>query len=265
MKTPFVQVDVFTDKPFAGNPAAVFVLDGPRSEEWMQMVAREMNLSESAFLHPAGDGYDIRYFTPKVEVPLCGHASVASAHVLFTDGIVERAGPIRFRAPGGKLVATFAGDAVEMSFPAHYEKEVAPPDGLSGALGVSNPPTYTGLHEDMLVVLFENEETVRTLQPDISAMLLMPFSRFSVTAPSSDPAFDFVSRWFGPAIGINEDPVTGFAHTLLGPFWQKRLGKNNLIGYQASERGGTVRVRVEGDRVFLGGKAITVMRGEMIF
>ncbi len=265
MATPFVQVDVFTDKPFAGNPAAVFVLDRPQSEEWMQVVAREMNLSETAFLHPSGEGYDIRYFTPKVEVPLCGHASIGSAHVLFTDSIVAESDTIRFRAPGGKLEATFMGDAVEMSFPAHFEEEITPPDGLSDALGVSASPTYTGLHEDMLVVLFEDEETVLTLQPDFNAMLRMPFSRFSVTALSLDPAFDFVSRWFGPAIGINEDPVTGFAHTLLGPFWAKRLGKNELTAYQASERGGIVRIWVKNDRVLLGGKAITVMRGEMLF
>jgi PhzF family phenazine biosynthesis protein len=256
------QVDAFTDRPFSGNPAAVCILDGPREERWMQAVAGEMNLSETAFLHRRQDGYRLRWFTPAAEVELCGHATLASAHVLWEAGLLEPEEQARFHTLSGLLTALRRGDQVELDFPATPAKPAAPPPELGEALGVL--PRYVGQSVYDYLVEVESEDVVRGLQPDLARLRALPIRGIMVTSAAETAGYDFVSRFFAPAVGVDEDPVTGSAHCCLGPFWAERLGKGTLLAYQASARGGTVRVRVEGDRVRLRGRAVTVLRGELI-
>jgi predicted PhzF superfamily epimerase YddE/YHI9 len=256
-----IQVDSFSDRPFRGNPAAVCVLPGPGDEGWMQDVAREMNLSETAFLHREGDGFRIRWFTPTVEVDLCGHATLASAHVLWEDGHLDRSEAALFASRSGPLEARRRGDWIEMDFPAEPEKPTATPPEAERSLGV--PISYAGKNRFDLLVEVEDEETVRSVRPDFGIMAQIPVRGVIVTSRASTPGFDFISRFFAPRLGIDEDPVCGSAHCCLGPYWQKKLGKDDLLGYQASARGGVVRVRPWGDRVGLGGQAVTVLRGEL--
>ena len=261
MPQPIVQVDAFTDRPFAGNPAAVCILDAPRDEQWMRDVAAEMNLSETAFLHREGDGWSLRWFTPAVEVDLCGHATLASAHVLWQDGLLSPDQEARFHTRSGLLTAARQGDWISMDFPAKPEQEAPAPDGLERALGV--PPVYVGRsHFDWLVEV-ESESVVRALAPDLGLLASVDARGVIVTARGGDGTYDFVSRFFAPRVGVPEDPVTGSAHCVLAPFWARRLGRDALTGFQASRRGGVVKVRVVGDRVVLGGQAVTVMRGEL--
>ena len=255
------QVDAFTDKPFAGNPAAVCVLPEPRDAAWMQNVAQEMNLSETAFLHRQTDAYNLRWFTPAVEVDLCGHATLASAHVLWEAGYLKRDEPARFSTRSGLLTAERKGGWIELDFPAEREERVTAPSDLGRALGVT--PTYVGKNRFDYLVEVVSEETVRNLKPDFALLGDIPARGFIVTSLASTQGFDFVSRFFAPRAGINEDPVTGSTHCCLGPFWGTRLKKNEFVAYQASARGGIVRVRVSGDRVVLGGQAVTVLRGEL--
>jgi len=262
MSMPIYQVDAFTDKPFAGNPAGVCLLGEERPDAWLQAVAREMNLSETAFLQPEGDGYRLRWFTPAVEVALCGHATLASAHVLWTEGRAGRDEPLRFHTRSGLLGARLEGNWIELDFPARPERPIDPPPGLAEALGVS--PVYVGLNVDDLLVLVAKAATVRHLQPDIPALARLEARGIVVTAPGDEAGIDFVSRFFAPAVGVPEDPVTGSAHCCLGPFWRARLGRDELVGYQASARGGVVKVKVCGDRVKLLGQAVTVLRGELL-
>jgi PhzF family phenazine biosynthesis protein len=257
-----LQIDAFTDRPFAGNPAAVCLLDDERDAAWMQAVAAEMNLSETAFVRPLDDGFELRWFTPAIEVDLCGHATLAAAHALWSEGIVPRDQPIRFHTRSGVLTCTTDGKLIELDFPATPAHAAEPPAGLLEALGVT--PTYTGRSKFDKFVLVESEQVVRSLKPDFARLREVPMRGAIVTSPSADPRFDFVSRFFAPAAGVNEDPVTGSAHCCLGPFWGERLGKTELTAYQASARGGVVRVRVNGDRVILGGQAVTVWRGELV-
>jgi PhzF family phenazine biosynthesis protein len=257
-----VQVDAFTATPFAGNPAAVCVLPAPREDQWMQQVAREMNLSETAFLLRRPDGFDLRWFTPTIEVDLCGHATLASAHVLWEDGHLAPQQTAHFHTRSGLLTAERSEDWIELNFPAVPEEETSPPDGLAQALGVT--PVYVGKNRTGLLVQVATEDQVRTMQPDFAALKKLPARGIMVTSRSTQPQFDFVSRYFAPQAGIDEDPVTGSAHCCLGPFWAKHLRKEQLIAYQASARGGVVRVRVAGDRVYLGGQAVTVLRGELL-
>jgi PhzF family phenazine biosynthesis protein len=257
-----VQVDAFTATPFAGNPAAVCVLPAPREDQWLQQVAREMNLSETAFLLRRPDGFELRWFTPAIEVDLCGHATLASAHVLWEDGHLAPQQTARFHTRSGLLTAERSGDWIELNFPAVPEEETAPPAGLAQALGVT--PLYVGKNRTGLLVQVATEDQVRTLQPDFAALKKLPARGVIATSRSTQPQFDFVSRYFAPQAGIDEDPVTGSAHCCLGPFWAKHLRKEQLIAYQASARGGVVRVRVAGDRVHLGGQAVTVLRGELL-
>jgi PhzF family phenazine biosynthesis protein len=262
MTVQVFQVDSFTDVPFAGNPAGVCLMEAPREPAWMQAVAREMNCSETAFVVPAGDCLDLRWFTPAVEVELCGHATLAAAHVLWTEGGRPAGRPARFATRSGVLVASRRGEAIELDFPAKPLRDEPAPQGLADALGVE--PLFSGMsHYDALVAV-DSEDTVRRIAPDISRLRSLPVRGIIVTARSSDPRFDFVSRFFAPAVGIDEDPVTGSAHCVLGPFWSDRLGRNELVGYQASARGGVVGVRVAGDRVILIGRAVTVLRGEVV-
>lgn len=256
------QVDSFTADAFAGNPAGVCLLRDPRDERWMQHVAREMNLSETAFLAPLPDGFGLRWFTPTVEVSLCGHATLASAHILWEEGLLEPSETARFHTLSGLLTATLRGDCMEMNFPVKREQPAEPPADLLRALGVK--PVYIGRNDFDYLLQLDSEETVRTLAPDFALLRSVPLRGVIVTSKSESPGFDFVSRFFAPAVGINEDPVTGSAHCCLGPFWKERLGKDEMCAYQASARGGVVRVRMEGDRIILGGQAVTVLRGEIL-
>jgi PhzF family phenazine biosynthesis protein len=262
MGLAIVQVDAFTDTPFKGNPAAVCVLPAPRDEAWMQAVAREMNLSETAFLHPQDGGFALRWFTPAIEVALCGHATVASAHVLWTEGHLDRDRQARFHTKSGLLTADRRGDWIELDFPANPAAPAAAPAGLATALGVE--PKHVGKSRFDYLVEVDAEATVRTLAPDHAALARLPVRGVMVTSRADTPGFDFVSRFFAPGSGIPEDPATGSSHCTLGPFWAERLGKREFVAYQASARGGVVRVRLEGDRVKLGGQAVTVLRGELV-
>ncbi len=255
------KVDSFTAEPFAGNPAAVCLLTGPREERWMQAVAREMNLSETAFLAGGDTGFSLRWFTPAVEVALCGHATLASAHVLWEEGILAPEATARFATASGELRAARRGDLIELDFPSKPEEPAEPPEDLCRALGVT--PSYLGRNQFDYLVLLDGEAAVRAVAPDFALLRTVKARGVIVTAPASTPGYDFVSRFFAPAVGVDEDPVTGSAHCCLGPFWAARLGKTELSAYQASARGGALQVRVAGRRVFLGGRAVTVLRGEL--
>jgi PhzF family phenazine biosynthesis protein len=265
MRAPLFHVDAFTDRPFAGNPAAVCVLSEEQDDAWLQNVAREMNLSETAFLRHEPRGWPLRWFTPTVEVDLCGHATLASAHILWEAGYAEPGTALFFQTRSGELSARKLGGSIELDFPAEpASASTAPPD-LLASLGVATARFIGRNRLDYLIEL-DNEPAVRALEPDfVRLACACGASRgVIVTAPSDRAGYDFVSRYFAPGAGINEDPVTGSAHCCLGPFWSGRLGKTELIGYQSSARGGTVGVCVAGPRVLLGGRAVTVARGELV-
>ena len=256
-------MDAFTNKPFSGNPAAVCVLPQPVPDEWMRNVAREMNLSETAFLTPHDGGFRLRWFTPSVEVDLCGHATVASAHVLWSDGHLAAGQQARFHTRSGLLLADRRGDWIELDFPAKLVTAAPAPAELLPAVGVAQA-AFVGKNAFDYLVEVDSEETLRKLAPDHSTLRRIPVRGVIVTAQSAGGEFDFVSRFFAPASGIDEDPVTGSAHCALGPYWSGRLGKSEFTAYQASPRGGTVRVRLQGGRVLLGGQAVTVMTGDLL-
>jgi PhzF family phenazine biosynthesis protein len=256
------QVDAFTGEPFKGNPAAVCILTAARDDAWMQNVGREMNLSETAFLLRQRDGFNLRWFTPAVEVDLCGHATLASAHILWETARLASDEPARFHTRSGLLTAERRGDEIELDFPSTPPQRITTPAGLVEALGVV--PKFVGQSRFDFLVEVESEAVVRNLKPDIAALKALSVRGVMVTSVASSGAFDFVSRFFAPGAGIDEDPVTGSAHCCLGPFWSQRLGKDEMLAYQASARGGVVRVRVAGERVHLGGQAVTVLRGELI-
>ena len=259
----FTQVDAFTDRPFGGNPAAVCVLTGARDAEWMQRVAEEMNLAETAFLVPGPDGYELRWFTPACEVDLCGHATLASAHVLWEEGLLEPGATARFHTRSGLLTATRSEGLIWLDFPATPAAAAAPPAGLLEALGAT--PRWSGRSPFDWLLELDSETAVRRLDPELSRLARIDARGVIVTALATDGRHDFVSRFFAPAAGVPEDPVTGSAHCALAPHWAERLGRTELSGYQASRRGGTVRTRLVGDRVLLGGTAVTVMRGEVLY
>ncbi len=263
MSLTIYQVDAFTTKPFAGNPAAVCILPKPADESWMQKVAREMNLSETAFLVRQEDGFQLRWFTPAVEVALCGHATLASAHILLERGHAKRDSQIRFHTLSGVLTAERKGDWIELDFPAKVEEPAADPGGLARALGVSIK--YLGKNQFDYLAEVDSDETVRQLKPDFTLLGTLPVRGVIVTSRSSSPDYDIVSRFFAPRVGVNEDPVTGSAHCCLGPYWGPRLQKNELVAYQASPRGGILRIGLKGPRVILGGQAVTVLTGELLF
>jgi PhzF family phenazine biosynthesis protein len=262
MNQPIIHVDAFTARPFSGNPAAVCILAGSRDDTWMLNVAREMNLSETAFLLKRPDGYDLRWFTPEVEVDLCGHATLASAHVLWEDNHLQPDEEARFHTRSGLLTARRKDDWIEMDFPAEPQKPSIAPSHLTRALGTT--PVYVGKNRFDYLIEIESEEVLRKLQPDLARLKTVSARGVMVTALADSKEYDFVSRFFAPAVGINEDPVTGSAHCCLGPYWQKRLKKDFFTAYQASARGGVVRVCVNNDRVLLGGRAITMLRGELV-
>lgn len=257
------QVDAFADKPFEGNPAAVCITESPLDEATMQNIAMEMNLSETAFLVRKGEGFHLRWFTPASEVKLCGHATLASAHVLWSEGVVSVDETISFETLSGQLTALSDGDRIVLDFPAKMEEEVSPAEGLIEALGVT--AKYVGKNQFDYLVEVGDEETVRQLTPDFTSLAKVPVRGVIVTAKAVEGSqYDFVSRFFAPAVGVNEDPVTGSAHCCLAPYWARELGKDKLLAYQASRRGGEVGLEVYSDRVKLMGKAVTVMKCEWL-
>jgi PhzF family phenazine biosynthesis protein len=254
-------VDAFTDTPCRGNPAAVCVLDEVQETQWMQAVAAEMNLSETAFLRPHGeDEWRLRWFTPKLEVDLCGHATLACAHVLWRE-LAHTQQPLRFQTRSGLLEADREGEWIHLDFPSDPVQGVDPPEGLAKALGQEPEQVLQG-RDDLLVVL-DQAENLRSLAPDLARLAEIKVRGVIVTALSDQPESDFVSRFFGPRAGIPEDPVTGSAHCTLAAYWGQRLAKTSLRGYQASARGGTVGIHLMGERVRLEGKAVTALRGQL--
>lgn len=264
MAIEILQVDAFTSRAFAGNPAAVCLLREPRETSWMQAVAAEMNLSETAFLRPQEEGYELRWFTPLTEVSLCGHATLASAHVLYETHRLPPDERVRFHTRSGLLSAAQQGGWIELDFPARPPKPREAPAELLRALGLSRAPLFSGFDGEDYVIVVDDEAAVRALRPDFAAMLAVTSRGVAVTARSASADFDFVSRFFAPWVGINEDPVTGSAHCSLGPYWAQELGKERLFAYQASPRGGVLQVRPAGERVFLRGQAVTVLAGQLL-
>ncbi len=258
---PLFQVDAFTDRPFAGNPAAVCLLAEPADEAWMQAVAAEMNLSETAFLKAEEEGYRLRWFTPGMEVDLCGHATLAAAHVLWSEVGLPEAEAISFSTRSGPLIALRQGPRIELDFPLEPAAETEPPPGLLEALGCG--AEYVGRNRFDYLVHVEPEEALRAITPDFARLRAIETRGVIVTSRAQGDEHDFVSRFFAPRAGVDEDPVTGSAHCCLAPFWQARLGKTDFAAYQASSRGGMVHVRIEDDRAILGGQAVTVMRGTL--
>ncbi len=254
-------VDAFADRAFGGNPAAVCRLPAPAGPAWMQAVAREMKHSETAFLLRRADGWGLRWFTPEAEVKLCGHATLASAHVLWETGELAAGEPARFHTLSGRLTARRNGDDIELDFPAKPVQPVLPPAGLAAALG-ADFRSVSRSEFDYLVEL-DSPATLRQLRPDFARLAALPVRGVIVTSVSDTPEFAFLSRFFAPGVGVEEDPVTGSAHCSLGPFWQAKLGRDEFTAWQASSRGGRVCVTMRGDRVLLAGRAVTVLRGEL--
>ncbi|OYT71271.1 MAG: oxidoreductase [Chloracidobacterium sp. CP2_5A] len=267
MPIKFITVDAFTDKPFRGNPAAVCLLEEAIDQRLMQAIALEMNLSETAFVLPEADGgWRLRWFTPEAEVKLCGHATLAAAHALYEQGQVANGAVVVFHTASGPLSCIRQEDGdIEMDFPAMPVAPTVAPMELFAALGA--PLAYVGASESNYLVEVENEATLRGIRPDLRLLATLPKWGTIVTcraaAHEGEPDHDFVSRFFAPAKGVGEDPVTGSAHCSLGPYWSAKLGKAKLIGFQASKRGGIVRVEDRGERVTLGGRAVTVMHGAL--
>ena len=262
MNVPIFQIDAFAVGPFTGNPAAVCLLEKEADADWMQSVAAEMNLSETAFVAPRTDGFELRWFTPVAEVDLCGHATLASAHLLWETGRLAEADTARFHTRSGLLTAVRVDDWIELDFPATPAESIEPPPGLSDLLG--SVPKFVGRSRFDLLLELTDAEELRDLNPDFVGLSSLPVRGLIVTAKSDVPEYDFLSRFFAPAAGINEDPVTGSAHCALAPFWAERLGKTEMTAYQCSPRGGVVKVKLAGDRVLLRGKAVTVLRGELV-
>jgi PhzF family phenazine biosynthesis protein len=262
------QVDAFTERPFAGNPAAVCVLSEPADDRWMQDVAAEMNLSETAFARRLGASsrFSLRWFTPRSEVDLCGHATLATAHVLWEEEHLPAGEPALFETRSGLLTARRAPGGIELDFPAEpIREEVTNPEErseLCAALGA--PIRFAGRNRLDLLVELESEDHVRRLSPDIRRLERFPVRGVIVTGPAQSREVDFVSRFFAPRVGVDEDPVCGSAHCCLGPYWAEKLDRSFLTAHQVSCRGGVVKVRVEGNRVSLIGHAVTVLRGELI-
>jgi predicted PhzF superfamily epimerase YddE/YHI9 len=261
MSVSIACVDAFTDRAFAGNPAAVCLLDGPRDAVWMQQLAAEMNLAETAFVLREPGGFGLRWFTPAVEVDLCGHATLASAHTLWTDGIVPEGDAIEFRTRSGILGASWRDGMIELDFPSEPAAEAAAPPWLAEALGTVI--LWAGRNRMDVIVEVAGERELRGMTPDLAAIGKLDARGLIVTCHGGGTAYDFLSRFFAPQSGIDEDPVTGSAHCCLAPFWAARLKRTSLVGFQASPRGGEVRVTVNGPRVILGGRAVTIYSGTL--
>lgn len=258
---PLYLVDAFAERPFAGNVAAICLVDHWPADEWMQQLAAELQHSESAFVRPDGEDFALRWFTPAVEVDLCGHATLAASHVLWQTGRVAAGRPIRFSTRSGILTARPEDGQIGLDFPLDPQAETAPPPGLLAALGGS--AKYVGKGRFDYLIELGSEDEVRALVPDFGRLAEVECRGVIVTAPAAGEPYDFVSRFFAPAAGVNEDPVTGSAHCTLAHFWHGRLGKASMRAYQASRRGGAVGVRVDGDRVHLLGTAVLVFEGQL--
>jgi PhzF family phenazine biosynthesis protein len=268
LEIPILHIDAFTSEHFKGNPAAVCLLDEPRPAEWMQNVAAEMNLSETAFVVPRHDGgFDLRWFTPKIEVPLCGHATLASSHALWETGRLAQDEEARFHTLSGWLIARRDGDRIEMDFPALLANRAELPKAVEEALDIKPLAVVSNRRKDgsdgNFLVELESESTVRDVKPDFEKLRRAVNLGVIITA-CGDSKYDFVSRYFACYAGINEDPVTGAAHCMLAPYWAAKLGKDVMSAYQASARGGEVGVKFNDDRVVLGGDAVTVLRGSLL-
>jgi PhzF family phenazine biosynthesis protein len=256
MTISIIHVDTFVENGCRGNAAAVCVLPGPADPSWMQSIAHEMNVSETAFFYRGTDGFNLRWFSPLVEVDLCGHGTLAVAHVLRQQGYFTDQPIAQFSTPSGLLTAQLQGERIELNFPILPQHEIAPPLELREALGV--PLKYVGTDGDDYLVELESEDAVRFLHPDFDILSTIQARAIIVTSVASSTEYDVVSRVFAPRLGIDEDPVTGSAHCCLGPFWMAKLRKKELIAYQASVRGGVLRLRMNGERLYLSGKAVTV-------
>jgi PhzF family phenazine biosynthesis protein len=255
-------VDSFCEQPFQGNPAAVCVLGREESASWMQAVAGETGASETAFLLPRPGGWSLRWFAPSIEVDLCGHGTLAAAFTLWRTGREQPGSELVFDTRSGLLSAKQQDDWILLDFPAEPAVPLPCPDGLSESLGAK--PVFVGKNRLDVLVKVGSADVVRALEPDMSALAKIPARGVIVTARSDQPGYDFVSRFFAPAIGVPEDPVTGSAHCCLGPYWGEKLGKTTMTGYQCSARGGSVRVTLGDGRVILGGKAVAVFSGNLL-
>lgn len=255
------QVDAFTTEAFGGNPAAVCILEEEKEDSWLQNLASEMNLSETAFLYSQEEGYNLRWFTPQTEIDLCGHATLASAHVLWETDRLEEEEIAKFQTHSGLLKAEKNAGWIELDFPAQTEEEVQPPAELIEALEVE--PEYVGRSKFDYLIEVENEGIISDLSPNFSLLCQVETRGVIVTSRSKSDKYDFASRFFAPGIGVNEDPATGSSHCCLGPFWQKKLGKDELLACQLSDRGGSLKVEVNNNRVHLGGKAATIFAGQL--
>lgn len=258
---PLFQVDSFTDHPFAGNPAGVCLLDAPQPAEWMQFIAKEMNLSETAFLVPQNDGYHLRWFTPVAEVELCGHATLASAHILWETGRLRPEEEARFDTLSGRLTCQLDEGWIRMDFPATPVKDATAPLGMGNILKAH--PRFIGRSIYDMFVELGSEDEVRNLKPDLAAIRRFPTRGLIVTAQAKTQPYDFVSRFFAPQVGVDEDPVTGSAHSALTPYWSAKLGKTEMLAFQASARGGVVRVKNMDERVAISGQAVTIFNAEL--
>ena len=264
MKIPIYQVDSFTVKPFKGNPAGVCLLEQPRDAAWMQAVATEMNLSETAFLYPKGDDYHLRWFTPSLEVNLCGHATLASAHILFECGFYDPDETIRFHTNSGLITATFTRGTIELDMPLIKPVQAQSSQLLEEILGRIPVDVAQSENGEILLAELANTASISSFEPDFKLISRLEATNLIITAANQNGEFDFISRFFSPRSGIPEDPVTGLGHCLLTPYWASILGKEKLVAYQASARGGTVWCRSVGSRVYLGGKAVTIFAGEVL-
>jgi PhzF family phenazine biosynthesis protein len=268
---PVFQVDAFTARAFAGNPAVVCFPGEPRDADWMQRVAREMHAAATAFVWvsdtgqtpaaPAAGAYTLRWFSPAVELQLCGHGTLSAAHVLWETREVRCEDPVHFQTHSGRLVATRRGDWIELDFPATPDEPAPLPPGLAEALGAT--PRYVGKSRFDYLVELDSVEAIRGLRPDFARLRAVPARGVIATSQADEPGVDFVSRFFAPSAGIDEDHVTGSAHCCLAPFWSRRLAKKSFVAHQLSSRGGVVKLSLDGDRVRLAGQAVTVMRGEL--
>lgn len=261
-KVKIYQVDAFTPEPYKGNPAAVCILNEPKEDKWMYNVAEEMSLPETAFIHKKEGKFNLRWFTPTHEVDLCGHATLASAKVLWATGMVEKTNDIDFYTKSGVLTVRRKKDWIELDFPIEAGKEVEPPTKLIEALEVN--PKYVEKNRMDYLIEVDNEDIIKKINPDFRKLKEVDTRGVIVTSKANSERYDFVSRFFAPAIGIDEDPVTGSAHCCLAPYWKKRLNKNEFTAYQASNRGGSLKIRLGKERVYLSGKAVMVLKGELL-
>ena len=270
MEIPLLQIDAFASQAFKGNPAAVCLLESAKPADWMQNVGAEMNLAETAFVVPRQEEghYDLRWFTPAIEIPLCGHATLASAHALWETGRLAETSEARFHTMSGELICRRAGKLIEMDFPALIALAAELPSAAVQALGITPKNVVCHRRKDgsdgNFLIELESETAVRSVQPDFSLLRKAGNVGFIITGRGGESGYDFVSRYFACYAGIDEDPVTGSAHCMLTPYWANVLGKTEMKAYQASKRGGQLQVRLAGDRVFLAGEAVTVLRGSLL-